>query len=50
MTSTTPEDLPQPEEIAALDEFDGDDLHQEQYIGEELAPDEDPNLAEHYDG
>lgn len=50
MTNTTPENLPDPEEISALDDFDGDELHKEEYIGEEVSPEDDPNIQEHYDG
>jgi hypothetical protein len=46
MTNTTPEDLPeQPEEVSALDDLDGDELHRPEYIGEEILPDEDPNYG-----
>lgn len=46
MTNTTPEDMPeQPEEVTALDDFDGDELHQDKYIGEEVLPGEDPNYG-----
>lgn len=45
MTNTAPEP-----EIPALDELDGDELHKEEYIGEEISPDEDPNITEHHDG
>lgn len=44
MTTSAPE----PDD-AAFDDFDGDDIH-EKYIGEEVAPDEDPNITEHHDG
>jgi hypothetical protein len=41
---------PEPETPALDDLPDGDELHKEEYIGEEVLPNEDPNLQEHYDG
>ena len=35
---------------AALDELDGDELHAEEFMGDFISPDEDPNLLEHLDG
>ena len=43
-------EVPQPEEVSALDEFDGDELHKDEYIGEEVSPADDPNIQEHYRG
>lgn len=43
MTNTAPE----PE--GSFDEFDGDDVH-ENHVGEEVLPDEDPNMKEGRDG
>ena len=44
MTNTAPE----PENPALDDLPSGEDIH-EQYIGEPISPDEDPNITEHHD-
>lgn len=44
MTNTAPE----PDNPALDDLPNGDEIH-DQYVGEEITPDEDPNITEHHD-